>query len=1838
MTTMNARRGRVPHRGLDFRSPFLRLALGLALLAPVEAFALSITVEAPDGTAITNYRWLVEEDTTYGTVPGVSCMPGQDIEACHSTGFHRSYAPVVASGHSADAADAARLAGLDPARRYFVSVLPDDAHLEAGFSNGGAGVRAGQAAVTITVQRNALRTAQIRVFVFHDDFPINNAPDLPAEVGLENFEILLFDAGGRYGMSGGQMMQDAFGNPLGTTYNPDGSVRAPGSGRIWTDAQGYASIKNLYPGKYGIQIVPPAGQGWQQTSTIEGTKTIDAWVKAGEPPYFTEFGPPGPHVFVGFVKEFRDATVLSSSGGHTIRGEIRSIHNSRPPDFTFYTGAPVPNCWVGLNQGVAGVGRGLTAVPCAGDSSFEISGVPPGDYGLAVWDANLDFIFSVINVTVTDHDVDLLDVPIFDWFAHLHATVFDDRDEDGFRDEGEPGLPNVPVNLRWRDGSMYQGAPTDLAGEIPFDEVFPFFNWLVAEVDFGRMKATGATVVVDAGGPVNADQGWAYPSDDRLSPQPQCTQTLDDGTCVGPIDNPNTGNNLSRTVTGPVLLEAFQGFLGQTSKIDFGKAAYGPGENGGISGMVQYAVTRAEDDPRYAAAEPWEPGVPRVQVALYVDHDRDGSIDDIDGDGSATLADADNYPFGWRSGGVKGDEDVDRDGQGGAFDPGDAVQIVTTDSWDDSLPTACQGPTFVANPDSAHPAPRDCYDGMRMFNQVREGVFDGGFAFTSYVPTGLRSGAAEVSPIKPDTYIVEAATPPDYETLKEEDRNVDFGVPVEPNPEALPPACVGDLHTVPNRFSLFPLEDENGQPVEPFRSGQQVPYCDRKQVPLKTGQNAAVNFFVFTDVPVAAHLTGFILDDLSNEFDPAAPTFGEKYSPPFLPVSIRDFSGREIHRVYSDRWGSYNALVPSTYTNNVGMPSGVSPNMLIACMNSPGPIANPAFDPVTNPDAPRFITDPHFQKQYSQFCYTFQYMPGTTTYLDTPVVPVAAFAGPNRFPVDCEFPSGTPVVYTASGPLGGPYASSTGQDVTITALGPTDVPNPEFDGTSNAPTLTRDFGFGNVQGSVRIGAVLLPIKAWSAGAITATLPSNVRTGQLTVTRGDNGVASPIGVTFSVGPLTLPGGGAANVHHVSPATTGWPAHPIQDAIDRAAPGDLILVAPGTYEELVVVWKNVRLQGWGPFATTINAVKAPGEKLQAWRDKLRALIDGGLIDLLPSQEVGWALPEPTTFLAEEGPGIIVVARNTNRFDAGGFVSTPNARVDGFGVTGADHGGGIMVSAYARFLELSNNRVFGNHGTYGGGIRVGHPVHTVETDAGIAYDDAQNRSLNIHNNMIVGNGGGDGAGGGISLNHGSDSYRVERNWVCGNFTQGHGGGIGHLGYSNNGRIAANSILFNESFNQGVPVNGGGVYIGGGDPLNGPGSLAPGSGSVKVLGNLVLGNLAGAGDGGGVRLQRVNGTDVANRPGVPSTWNRVDLYNNMIVNNVAGLAGGGLSLQDAARVLVVNNTIQNNDSTATAGGAFGDPNVSTPQPAGVVSRAHTPELAAAFAASTRDLYGVFSNAVLENTIVRHNRSFRFVNDVSTEVPTPRLLPDIAAGDVPVYDDLAVVGTAQPRRLSPRYCLLSETTPAGTYDASNVIAPASATVSTRDYVNGNRGQTIQQPEIKSTLAAQPAFDEGGNFITVRFGPLSLVDAGTGAPYGDYHLAAGSVAIDVGPATVGNVLDLLRDFDGDRRPTTATRVDIGADEWVPPAPAAAAESLGGFRARTPLATLLPGYVVDLEPPVVDEPADPAAPTVDGSTATGTGEGASSADRGAARAPKARRNAGTNKKSAAPAGAKKGTRR
>ena len=256
-------------------------------------------------------------------------------------------------------------------------------------------------------------------------------------------------------------------------------------------------------------------------------------------------------------------------------------------------------------------------------------------------------------------------------------------------------------------------------------------------------------------------------------------------------------------------------------------------------------------------------------------------------------------------------------------------------------------------------------------------------------------------------------------------------------------------------------------------------------------------------------------------------------------------------------------------------------------------------------------------------------------------------------------------------------------------------------------------------------------------------------------------------------------------------TAAPCKTIQYAIDQTTianilTNNLITIAPGAYNEFVIMDKRVRLQGWGAGSVTINAAKSSAGALTAWRTRINARAGTPAtqpgFDLLPGQ----ATPDP--FAAEEAPGILVVGRQGI---LGGLLnecmggSLARLQIDGLTVTGGDSGGGILASGYACGLEVSNNRVVANYGTYGGGVRVGH---TTLID-GTAYTDAVNRSPNIHHNWISQNGATEaGGGGGLTLGTGATSYVVTNNYICGNFSMADGGGMSHLGVSP-GQIGGNN-----------------------------------------------------------------------------------------------------------------------------------------------------------------------------------------------------------------------------------------------------------------------------------------------------------------------------------------------------------------------------------------------------------------------------------------------------------------
>jgi hypothetical protein len=1672
---------------------------------PIANIALNVQ-EPPSGgvagAAVAEYRWVVQEDATYHIDP-LSPPPTSDTL---STSFHRSYMPVVAQGHGA--AEFAQLA-LDPTKHYYVSVLPDDAAAEEGNGHtiGAARIPAGtnNAGVTVIVNNQPIPTAQISVLTFEDVAPTNGVPD-PNESRLGSFSVVLEDAGGRYGISGGTMSQDAFGNPLQNSLGlpaPDGKDcfggEMPPAGVILTCPDtpanqaagivGQALIRDIPPGKYGIIAVPPLGAAtYTQTSTIEGSKVIDAWVKAGEPPYFVEFGVPAFHAFIGFVNP---ATLVNPNPAATgsITGNVTLTHGARPPSLAGFDSGNFnafahTRAWVGLNSG-AGGGPNIATVHADPDGSFELSNIPDGLYQLVVWDDYLDIIISYRTVNVSGGGaVDVGNIAVPAWFGRQEHTVFLDKNENGIRDldpdtgELEAGLPEQAVNLRWRDGTVNQSFPTDTEGFVPFDQIFPFGSWQVAEVDYTRFKATGVTIIVDGGGDVSGDGG--IPGRDYtglLNPQVQ-------------LDPPGA---LLRTETGPVLTHGYQSTAGNTSILEWGKKPYAPGENGGISGIVFYGSTRGENDPRLTVGDPWEPGIPGVRVRLYREVAREG--------GGTALA---------------------------------LVEEVTTDSWDAAPPTGCPGEPASPNPFVDATLGGDasrCFDGVRNWDQVRPAVFDGGYAF----------GATAEDRLAPGTYVVEVVPPPGYELIKEEDVNVGFGdaflmllpggaecttcpdflavlAATAPEPGIAQPPCVGEMRAVGPELSLFPG-------VETPYNGITRPLCDRKRVVVADQGQAAADFHLFTSTPVAGQAQGLTTDDIAIETNPASPSYPDKWGPAFMPFSMRDFLGNEVYRGYTDAFGRYNALLPSTFTANIPMPSGYSPGMHQVCLNDPGPIIDP-----DDPTGPR-ILDPLANPNYGSACYTLMYMPGATTYLDTPLLPSAAFAaGFNA--VDCAGDHGTPKIARVEGSSGGPLVPSCGgngnsnncnRTITIYAQGLTEVPNPAYEGPLapapyDQPTVMRDFGFGAIKGNGHVDFIYesdgapvvmnIGIDSWSSTEIvTEPFPNSIpdgTSGQLVVTRG-NGRSSVNAVTVT----------KSNETPIRVPTSTYPT--IQAAIDAAAPEALILVAPGVYEEQVVMWKPVRLQGYGA-ATILNAVKRPPEKLAAWRTKVQGLIDDGTVSLLPGQDANPNVPVegPTGPLAtEQGAGITVLADNDPNNDRGNSFLAFASRIDGFTITSADGGGAIFVNGYAHNLEIANNNITHNVGVLHGGIRVGHPYlpNPVPNESGL-FD--YNNNVNIHHNSIARNGNQstNGTGGGVALSAGSNGYTVARNFVCGNFSLGHGGGISHLGLSNDGTIEFNDVRFNQSFNPENIRSGGGIFVAGESPA--AGALTLGAGNVVADANRLQGNHAGSGHGGGIRAQDVNGAET-------TAW-VLEITNNMIVNNVAGWSGGGISLQDTTNARIVNNTVANNDSTATVGTLVAAAaTVSEPQPAGIAVEPHSQALATVVGAG-------FSNPELFNNVVWHNRSFSY----DSTTGAARLLPELPAtaiGECPTgasYWDLGVLGEAidSAVRLNPTYSLLSDTTLAIYSGNNNLTGDPAFQVA---YCNGARTLSTPGP---MQVAAEVL--EGGNFIDVRYGPLTMAWNNS---LWNYHIENSSAAQN--NATTNGAPTW--DFDNENR--TGSMFDIGADEY-----------------------------------------------------------------------------------------------
>lgn len=1328
-----------------------------------------------------------------------------------------------------------------------------------GYKMGGAWVKvAGQDTdVTVDLVPHPLPLSKIRVHVFHDNAPVNGEDDFPLEMGLEGFHIIIHDARG-------QVTVDYFGNPLGTKYrtDPEGRlirdengmpVPIPGTGgKVLTDANGDAVIENLPPGKYGVQAIPPDGTDWIQTTTIEGTHVIDAWIEEGNDGYSPREGFKAALVWIGFVRPMEFGPSMPWQTGK-IKGRVRTIIEFVPPVRPLVLGEPVDRPWIALTD----IGRTDRQVYTGrGDTNgnFLVENVPPGTYQMAIWDEPLDHIMSFRTVQVgAGETVDLGDVGIPRWYGYIRGTVFFDGNGDARQNPGEPGIPNVTVETRFKDGSVQYTTVSNPHGRYTLDEVFELERFAVAEVDFTRLDKTGATATPDAGIPVPVVTGCR----DAAGQNVRCSETYPD-----------------------VLTPAELTWAAKTNRIDWGKRTYTRGTNGGITGVVHYATMRKESDPRYAVAEDFEPGVPGVTVNLY----------------SALV-----------------------DPETGEVTQGDLLSSVETDAW--AHPTGCTTP-------EGEPVP--CYEVPGISNQIRPGVFDGGYSFGG---------------LAPGTYIVEVVPPPGYRVLDETSVNRGEGdefAPAEgwaPNLLSLDTSAVDAGRPRPAGRSMSLSTAQKGHVPRGTRGEMPAlmappsyfpvpdpPYYDprRKIVEVREGLNATADFFIYTDVPVAGRIVGFLLDDVNIETDPAFIYYGEKRGIPDTPVGIRDFRGKLVTTVHSDINGVFEVLLPSTYTRNAPTPSGVVPAMYQVIGNDPG-----------DPDRPNERYNPNYQT----LKLVFDVWPGKTTYADVALFPITAFvARPGaQFsrPPRCDVPPGIPEVFRFDRvyvPVDGP------RTVHVTGR-----------------------GFGDNPGSVLLDDQSALVTAWTDTSIAFEVPPDAGgPRQVTIVK-DDGSRTCNAITLHV---------FDESYRPPVLEVPSPSYPtIQSAIDAASDGSLIVVAPGTYYESPIIYKNLKLQGHGAHDTVIDGRFFLSYEAE-WLQRISSIDFDGPDLVAPAQVKELSRGQVVTFVARDGQ----------------YSSAFRTQLDGFTITGArgEEGGGVYVYAYCRHLVLSNNVIRSNGGGFGGGVVVGKAY------AGKCH----NEGIRIHHNRITNNGGISLAGG-IGIYSGAGGYEIDHNAICGNYSAEYGGGISHFGLSEGGKIHHNCLLFNSSFDE-----GGGILVGGEKPLQ-PAVVSQGSGEVDIFNNRIEGNVAND-DGGGIRV-------------LMAGKHRVRIYNNYIVNNVSTDLGGGIALDDSSYVCIYNNTIAKNITTATAEDSDGRPHA-----AGLASEPHS----VPFMESLAPGEPAYSDPVLFNNIFWDNRAGFY--DQTLNGGRGGIAGIGAPGDPNPVNVLDMEVFGIPEYLYPEHCCLSQPYPGG--------------------------------------------------------------------------------------------------------------------------------------------------------------------------------------------------------------------
>ncbi|MCP5099035.1 MAG: hypothetical protein GY943_26075, partial [Chloroflexi bacterium] len=1008
---------------------------------------------APDGPVlegdeVVQYQYLINIDNTgnptQDRLPGCAPSDSNYPDSCDWPSIREvpGAAPILTQGNQDDFNGTLSSSLILPTTpgKYLVSVLAN------GYKVGGAHFSfflpdvdpVTGANVLVPIHPHPLPSATLRIKVFEDISSVNGQFDAPAEQGLAGFHVIVND-------TAGELSADLFGNPLCTTYdanhNPTGQTDC-----LVSDANGDVVIPNVGPLRYDIVVVPPDGTDWVETTTLEGSPSWDTWLMEGGTGLDNEFvvaGEAFPWTIFGFVRPTDLLNNTAVTGG--VKGTLVSAAVYLPQQgalpyygdiWNGFNGSKVTgtidNGWVALSD----LQNGDTAVyidKANPNGTYEINNVPDGNYLFTWWDETLHYILDWMQVTVADGEMYDMGTPFLTgWFTNVSGYVFNDINQNGKKDPGEPGIANYLVVLRDRDNSeidrMSIAVTTDGGGFYEFEKAYPMSSWMVLEAYNDRFYTTGITYQVE-----------------------------------NQVD-PNTGQPQSTTVVGDGVDVGFLPILGQSATLDWGVHPYDGvlKDNGGIVGSVFYDTTINEFDPRFQAVEPWAPGIPHLPLNLYAMVDC----------GTNANADCD----------ATGIYELTADG---AYAKGERLNTTTTEVWEQPTDCIARDANGVPLPYGApnqevlplDPTGKRCIEAPLMGTQIQEGFasldgnwgfVDGCFGLGGATSEGVCADGSEPLSLPAADYLVEIAVPDDaygrplYQVAREEDVNVFGGdqyVPAVP-----PPACAGALHTVdvagvgvdgPDAVVNPSFAENGGSPYE----GQDKPLCDVKLVTLDNGKSIAPAFTLFTNVPIPGKWKGYIIDDLALSTDPTQINFGEKAGLANSPIGLYDFTNRLITTFESDPNGVYEILLPSTHTVSCPSPSGICANMYYILGNDPGQPGN---------------LNPNYNPQYRTIGATFEIYPGLMVPSDlapTQIVP-GILAGGSMYttPPQCTINDPlnplTPELFAVSQP----YVNGSGS---ITVQGQ---------------------GFGAVQGEVTLDGTPLPITAWSDATIDVDIPATTLAG------------------------------------------------------------------------------------------------------------------------------------------------------------------------------------------------------------------------------------------------------------------------------------------------------------------------------------------------------------------------------------------------------------------------------------------------------------------------------------------------------------------------------------------------------------------------------------------------------------------------------------------------------------------------------------------------------------------------------------------------------------------------